>query len=116
MDTVSFANDLMSSLNPLDLKPTHCFDLIRQMTKGIETKELHYTIDGLRAVIPHEEGVDYEVVIKPLRKEVLTMLKGSFEQIDELIADSDPCTTCRLRGLSLCIDECTDRRLYTPFE
>lgn len=44
------------------------------------------------------------------------MLTGSFEQIDEFISSDDPCTTCRLRGLSLCIEECTERRLYTPVE
>jgi hypothetical protein len=44
------------------------------------------------------------------------MLKGSFEHIDELVADNSPCTTCRLRGLLSCIEDCTGYLLYTPIE
>lgn len=68
MDMVSFANGLLASLHPINRKPTHCFELAGRMTEGLERKELHFITDGIRAVVSHEDGLDYEVVVRPLKK------------------------------------------------
>lgn len=60
------------SLTVVNVKETHCLKLwsdTLSKAKGKEIQEVktvHYTADGIRGVVRYEDGIDYEIVIKPI--------------------------------------------------
>lgn len=67
-------NKILESFKPLNLKATHCMDLlliIRQglSKRGVELIKTNYNISGLQTIIKDIDGTDYEITIKPLNND-----------------------------------------------
>ena len=65
-------DEVLAAFKPLNLKPTHCFDLLRVANKawkerGTTLVEANYINDGLFSKIKDTDGQEYEITIKPVK-------------------------------------------------
>jgi len=65
-------DEILGAFKPLNLRPTYCFDLLREANKawkerGATLIDAHYTNDGLVSKIKDADGQEYNVVITPVK-------------------------------------------------
>ena len=60
---------LESAKTILTGESTHCIEVLSKATKPFQMRrDVHATVDGIRAIITYEDGWDYEIYVRPIRR------------------------------------------------
>ena len=54
------------SMTVVNVRETHCAELLHDIGKMHRLVTAHGTADGVRGILAYYDGIDYEILIKPI--------------------------------------------------